>query len=115
MLAPSLEIERLSRVFVCDPCFHQAFAAVLDLRASGREVRGRAAAYIGCNSKAIAIPVASARNDSSVITGTGGHGFSPPFMRITGAACGALSMPASAWPAAAAAVIGRTVIMPCFK
>jgi hypothetical protein len=60
----------------------------------GREACGRSAAYIGCNSRAIATPAASARNDSSAITGTGGHGFSPPSMRIAGAACGVISMPA---------------------
>ena len=64
------------------------------LRAAGREGRGRPSVHMRCNSRAITIPAASARNDSSAITGTGGHGFSPPSMRIAGAACGVISMPA---------------------
>ena len=50
--------------------------------------------HMRCNCRAITIPAASARNDSSAITSTGGHGFAPPSMRIAGAACVVISMPA---------------------
>src|SRR5262247_1197482 len=50
-------------------------------------------AHADRSSKAIATPAANAKNDSSAITGTGGHGAAPP-ITMAGAACEAASMPA---------------------
>ena len=44
------------------------------LRATRREACDDAIRHTRRNSRAIAIPAASARNESSAITGTGGHG-----------------------------------------
>ena len=87
------------------------------LRATRREACDDAIRQTRRNSRAIAIPAANARNESSAITGTGGHGFSPLSMRM-GSVCAAMSMPAWDWsarPAMAAEPVRRTVIMPCFK
>jgi hypothetical protein len=47
--------------------------------------------YAARNRKAIATPAANAANESSVMTGTGGHGAGPLPMTMAGAAGGAAS------------------------
>src|SRR5262249_58864118 len=82
----------------------------LTFGAARGELGGVAAPPAARKGKATAPPAANARNESSVITGIGGHGGSPLPMDIAG--CGAPSMPAFA-PATAPAA--GTAIMPFLR
>ena len=84
-----------------------------------RVSRARDFAYAGPKRMPMAMPAANARNDSTAMTGTGGHGVAAP-VEVPMGMCGAALIPACPacppWLGAAAAIpAGRTVIMPCLR
>src|SRR5262249_17293325 len=84
-------------------------------RSDNREIDGaHQETHMAPNNHAMAMPMASAANDSSVITGMDGCGFEP---RIISMLClpAAISGVAGCVECSWAAAAGRTVIMPCFK
>ena len=80
-IGPSLTRNRRYIEWACCPIEEDQ----LDALALGRSAKALLRAdwnYVGRNWKPIATPAASATNDSSAITGTGGRGAAAPFMLI---------------------------------